>query len=78
MLPKQGQLLLQEGLELGEQAFDDSSYSDLTNAVWCPICGGELAVESRGGKNVLVCIRHGEMKFYLTANSERSAEEEVN
>lgn len=36
-------------------------------AKFCPICGSKLSVESVGEKllQVLVCVRHGEMKVYL-------------
>jgi len=48
------------------------SFSQLLNAVFCPICGSKLHVEeiadddSTGVQRRLLCDRHGEMKAYLT------------
>ena len=44
---------------------NDKSFAGLLKAVWCPICGCKLSVETVSGKRVLKCERHGEMKCYL-------------
>ena len=45
----------------------EAGFSQLLDAIYCPICGGRLRIEVlvvAGGKRRLVCDRHGEMRVY--------------
>lgn len=43
----------------------DCVKNSVNSGMFCPICGNKFRVEFFGGKRVLVCPRHSEMKVYL-------------
>ena len=57
------------------EASQDNAFSQLLEAIWCPICGCKLSVETANGKRVLKCAKHGEMKCYLDHDPKVAVEE---